>query len=373
MFGRRKNYYKPYRGRGAFGGKKWLVITLLLLVVLLAAAAFFVLPEYIVFNSNGFYFTFQKNNDPGTPPAAADDENSDGPSEPSEGDGEENDDFNVVINGRPQVSGHQSTVSLPTIQGVDDDIDNLLKKGYAAGLKKAALDRDCNTLCFEVKGADGVMAIPMVSSYSSQGSQGKNADKLKETLTGLKSDGQIHLAARVSALKDNKAASAFYESALKTGRSTWLDAQNNRWIDPYSDMASDYLCDIISACAASGFDIVIFDDLCFPTSGRTDMITYPETDSDETRREAINKILSAVIETANSENVAVCLSVDADTQIADLGDSPKYCHTIFYPERPSDVFIYEFKAAQLGCDIGYFSKDAFSPTEGEGIIAGYLK
>ncbi|MEA4920858.1 MAG: putative glycoside hydrolase [Clostridiaceae bacterium] len=367
-----KSYYRGYRGRKSFRENKLVIFSVIVFLVVLLALGFFIIPEYIVFTSDGFHFTFQKQ----------DADKKDG--DTAANDDAEDKDLNIVIDGKPSDDGSQTnppTVSaMPDIAGVSDKIENLLKSSYASGLAKAAIDRSCNTLCFNIKDIDGAVKIPVTSAYASQGSQVENASQFKDGLELLKGD-DIYLAARITALCDNAVPRAFSAGAVKKAGVTWLDKNKNSWIDPYSDMSAEYLSDIVKSCALAGFDAVIFDDLSFPTQGQLNKMEFSVQEGPYTRYEAIEKILATVKETADKEGIAVCVvlqstkleNADAGQRVSEMA---KYCHTIFYKGADSSETdsLLSSVLGDTGCRIGNITSDAFYvPNDNHSIIAGYLK
>ncbi len=367
MFKRRKSYYKAYRGRGSSRNKKLGIAAFIILLALGAAVVYFIVPEFIVFTSDGFHFTFVK-------------EPQDEP--PSISDGGEDENFNIVIDGRPQNPDAQGTAAFPRLLGVQGDISSLTKPGYGKELADAASDSGCNTICFQVKGDDGIVHIPVVTSYSSQNMQSADSDDIKEALSQLKADRpEIRLCAVIVGLRDNVTTRAFSENAVRTANTTWLDYNSHRWINPYSSMASEYLCDLLSSCAAAGFDAVLFDDVCFPSAGRFDMISWANGDSPEMRYEAIEAIMSSLVETANRENVALCMALNSAQQENDItgqrvSSLSAYCHTIFIkgtPDAETEALVKE--GISEGCDIGWITSSPFSLPENEetALIASSLQ
>lgn len=368
MFKRRKTYYKAYKGRGSSRNKKLAAAALIVLIALGAAVVYFIVPEFIVFTSDGFHFTFTK--DPPEPPTVSD------------GDDKEEEDFNIVIDGRPQNPDSQGTAAFPRLLGVRGDISLLASNGnYGKELADAASEKGCNTLCFEVKGPDGVVHVPVVTSYSSQNMQSADAGAVKEALAALKADRpDIRLCAVITGLRDETTPRAFPDNAVRTANTTWLDINSQRWINPYSAMASEYLCDLLSSCAAAGFDAVIFDDLCFPPAGRMDMISWANGDSPDMRYAAIESIMNSLVTTANQEGVALCMALASPQQENPVtgqrvSSLSAYCHTIFIKGEPND----ETRALvgdgiSEGCDIGWMTTSPFAlPAEDDiAIIAPSL-
>ena len=367
----RRNYYNAYHGRRNRRNRKLLILSIPLFLLALAALAYFILPEYIVFSADGFRFTFQQEEEV---PLPEDDLTAE--------------DLPIVIDGSPatttpeadpdaqaQTAIPSKAPDFPTMYGVVDELSNLLSRTtYGKGLAGAALERSCNTLVFTVKAQNGIVRIPLLSAYATAAAEGKDAQAVKEALASL-DDSEILLAARVSTFCDNTTPRAFADGALRTGNSTWLDQNNQSWLDPYSEMAVEYLCDLIHACKSAGFDAVILDDLCFPYKGRTELIDYDGEDNPEARRAALEAICQTLRRTADGEGISLSVILEEGDaalsgQVAE--DLAKYFHTIFVEGEPDSAL--ESATHGTDCRLGTIHKKAFAlPSDGHSVIAGYLQ
>ncbi|MBQ1271488.1 MAG: hypothetical protein IIY11_07495 [Clostridia bacterium] len=372
---KRRNYYNSYRGRRSSRDKKLIVGSSIVILLSLAALAFFILPEYIIFTSEGFRFTFMEDKNPVQNEQVLTGEEEDLPVVIV--DGEEQDQPDQSSENPVSPEEYPTPINKPPMLGVIDNIENLLSRsGYGKGLSKVALEQGCNTLCFEIKGADGVIKIPIVTSYSSQESQSTKANNIKAALEVI--DGtDIELTALVSAFRDDIAPRSFSDYAVTTSGVTWLDSQNKCWINPYGDMASEYLCDIIRACAGCGFDNIIFDDLCFPLSGKLELMDLGSDDSEESRYAALESIYKAIRRTADEEGLTLSVMLEKNELSSavsgqKMSDLTKYFHTIFIEGDPSEEMSNALSGT--GCCFGSFKKGAFSvPSEEISLIAQYLQ
>ncbi len=373
MFKRKKTYYTSYRGRGSSSSRRMLLIGVLTLVLLCIIIGFFALSEYLVFSADGFYFSFREPKEetetPKTPVKTDDQEES----------------FNIVIDGHsiePVTATDEQPGEQTPLLGINVDMSRVLNDGYLTDLADEALAAGCNTLCFLIKDTDGVMRIPVTSTYSSQGSEAADTAQLKAALTSLKSQREISLTARVSCLCDMLAPPAHKAGAVtvKSGQ-TWLDKYSRRWINAYSDMAAEYVSDIVAACAQAGFDQVILDHLCFPVEGQTDLIEYPDVDTADTRREAIRVILEAAVETAKPEGVKLSVILESATAFDVSGQDPSMlaglCDGIFYEGAADDALEASLRdmLSDGHCLVGRINAaDAFAaPSGGASFIAGRIK
>ena len=365
---RRRSFYSSYKGRRSSRDKKLILFSTLLLIIVCTGAAFILLTDFIVFTSDGFRFTFQNEEEADIKQDENDDE-----------------DLNIVINGKPQDESDSSDPiisSLPPVAGVIDDISNILSATYAKGLASAALERGCTTLCFSIKDESGVLQIPITSAYSSQGGQSSDADAIKQSLEIFDQYDNLYLAAYITCFADDRATEAFPQNAVTTqSGSVWIDSSGHAYIDPYSDMAREYLCDIIDSCARAGFDMVILDGLAFPTSGSLSQAIYSSEDIPENRQAVIAKILSEIKATADSHSIAVSVVLDdplSDGTVSgqNIEKLAPYCHTLFCRGSVGDMSFSSISQAlaQSSCLPGCISGGAFDTQEGDiSFIGEYLK
>ncbi len=369
---RRRTYYNAYHGRRNRRSRKLLILSIPLFLLAMAALTYFILPEYIIFSADGFRFTFQPEEEQTLP---ADDEPM-------------TDDLQIVIDGSPatttpeadsdaqaQEDGSTKAPDFPDLHGVADELSNLLSRPtYGKGLAGAALERSCNTLVFTVKAPNGVVRVPLLSAYATAAAEGDDAQAVKEALAALE-DSEILLAARMSAFSDNITPRSFTDSALRTDNLTWLDQNSQSWLDPRSEAAAEYLCDLIRACKSAGFDAVILDNLCFPTKGRTELIDYGEEDTPDARRTALEVLYQTLRRTADSEGISLSVILkegDPAQSGQYVEDMAQYFHTIFVEGQPESSL--ESTLSGTDCRLGTIHKQAYSlPADGRSVIAGYLQ
>lgn len=100
------------------------------------------------------------------------------------------------------------------------------------------------------------------------------SDEFPDAVQQLKSAG-IRVIGRISSFHDNAAPrtnnslSCWYGAA----DTNWLDANNDRWLDPTDPQAVQYLCDIAAKGVEIGCDEILLKDFRFP-SGATDLIAF---------------------------------------------------------------------------------------------------
>ena len=113
------------------------------------------------------------------------------------------------------------------------------------------------------------------------------ADGISQTLTSAKSagvnvaiadlksdDGVLHYISKLSEVQDKGlvadgalAPTVMREGAIKymDKSQTWLDLNGNRWLNPYSDTATNYLIDVAAELVSMGFQQIYLDNVTFPS------------------------------------------------------------------------------------------------------------
>lgn len=132
-----------------------------------------------------------------------------------------------------------------------------------ATMKSAGL----NTAIVNLKGEDGVVnyasKISEVQGTSIVASGAPDGAAAAQTLT----QSGITPAAKISCFKDPVGADAMRDAAVKYSLNhsmTWLDP-TNRWLNPYSDKAQQYIIDLATEAVSLGYKQIYLDNLEFPT------------------------------------------------------------------------------------------------------------
>ena len=83
----------------------------------------------------------------------------------------------------------------------------------------------------------------------------------------------------ISALRDNvRPRTTHRGSSLKLeSGSTWLDREYMAWFDPAGEDTLACLLATVRACEAAGFEQVVLEDFSYPTAGKLDLITMPDS------------------------------------------------------------------------------------------------
>ncbi len=132
----------------------------------------------------------------------------------------------------------------------------------------SAKNAGVTTAIAELKSDDGVLHYASTSTeaktYTSLVASG--ALSASEIAADIKTAGMTP-AAYISCFKDPLAPTLMSTAGVKYSGSTtmnWLDESNDRWLNPYSSTATQYLDDLASEIAAAGFKTVYIGNVQFP-------------------------------------------------------------------------------------------------------------
>ena len=258
-------YYDRYRGsrRRRQNRIKTLLLVLLLLVVI-GLAALFVLQETAIFTHDGFRFPFaRQEEDPAQDPDDGEDikleiqdpqPNVSQPVAPSD----------------PVTEPLPEPVELPRTAALLADGNLLLTD--KAGLLRQFSETGVSQLAFVVKTPDGISLVD--DDDVSDGVDPQSAVFALE-LDSL----EVGKIAVISALRDNvRPRTTHRGSSLKLeSGSTWLDREYMAWFDPAGEDTLACLLATVRACEAAGFEQVVLENFCYPTAGKLELITMPDS------------------------------------------------------------------------------------------------
>lgn len=282
--------YNSYRGGRISVGRLALIVALVL--ILLAAAAYLVAQNYLVYDESGQVHL-------ALPFFADKDEDIDPPDDSLAGDG----DFDRV---EPEFP-HVKVDALHAVRLPDDCL------WWGA-------DYIMNTLAPE----DMVLAVKRTTggiTYATAAQPptgvvvetGRPLDCLKTLLAADR-----YTVGHVVCFLDTAFARAMPDTALvREDGGVWYDGQGQAWLDPTDPEVLRYLTALCRECGELGFDEVLLDAFCFPTSGDTEAIANDDAD----RIQALTDVAKA-IRAALPEGVALSVTCDGtgDVPIADLCD-----------------------------------------------------
>ncbi|MDE6592325.1 MAG: hypothetical protein K2K57_04585 [Oscillospiraceae bacterium] len=138
--------------------------------------------------------------------------------------------------------------------------------------------------------------------------------------------------ALVSVLKDNNRYGDYRDGSYRSNDdTTWLDAAPDNggkpWIDPFDEVARDYLCDIMRELGGAGFGEIICEDFVFPDFRSTDVELIGEhiTPFSSARYKALASLACMMTEAGSEKGARVMIRITANSIIKDYSE-------IFHPD-----------------------------------------
>ena len=240
--------YNSYRGRTSAGK---IVLIVVLVLVLLGAVGYLVVQNYLVYDEAG----------------------------------------QVHLELPFGHHGQEEQTDKPPVENVDiDRLEPESKLTPVTALHAVRLPDDClwwgadyimNTLAPE----DMVLAVKRENggiTYDTQVSvpqnviveRGRPLDCLKQLLASDR-----HTVGRICCFGDSTYAHGLPETALvREDGGIWYDANGGAWLDPTNPAVLSYITSLVSECAELGFDEILLDWFCYPSTGALDAIANGGSD-----------------------------------------------------------------------------------------------
>lgn len=248
--------YHSYRGRRKGRNGK----VLLLVLVLLLACGFLYVQRYITYSDDGsirFDLPFFREQQPDTP------------EEP--GTPEAQPEVDLVVEPGP--------VSAPEEQKEPDPAPVVYRvKGLAAlPVDRAALGEElalvgANGFVYTLRDNTGRVFYDSAAALRSA----VEATVSTAALEALCQAEDVLSVARLNTLHDSYYAWANMESAgiCQSNGHIWYDDLSYHWLEPEKDKAREYVIGLAVECAQLGFDQLLLEELCYPSSGALSKIDY---------------------------------------------------------------------------------------------------
>jgi hypothetical protein len=172
-------------------------------------------------------------------------------------------------------------------------------------------ETEFNTMVITVKEVDGKIALPGIKEAAKYKYNVRPVRDWKTYLDSLKEKG-IYTVARMCVFKDNAAASAMPELAIKNPEGgVWLDAARGAWFDPYNKKSWEYAISIALKAAELGFDEIQFDYIRFPADGKLKDCRYSNpTNNAKERVKALTGFLKEASARLKQQYPHIKISVD---------------------------------------------------------------
>ncbi len=260
--------YQSYRGRRAASTK---LIVAVLTLILLAACMFLVIQRYASYTDDGqLHFNlpsfFQKEET--EPPA--EDKSGDSQNQP------EDPDVNLVISGPDGTSEPaEPPVDTEPEPAAPEEVRLLALETIPAdnaALTETLATTGANGFVYHIRDNTGkvLYASPTAADKASTGDETSN-----EALFRLCA-GTDKAVARFNCFHDSYYAFTHMQEAAICQKTTyvWYDNHSYHWLDPSKEQARNYVIGLAMECADLGFDELLLEELCYPTSGKLEKIDY---------------------------------------------------------------------------------------------------
>ncbi len=147
---------------------------------------------------------------------------------------------------------------------------------------------EINALVIDVKDDNGKITYSMDSPIAKNIKATSNAvSDMEELVKELQGKG-IYVIARIVAFKDPYLAEQRHDLAIKkTDGSLYRDNNGECWVNPYNKEVWDYLVEVASKAAATGFNEIQFDYIRFSTGKGMDKVDFGEEAKSKTKEEVI--------------------------------------------------------------------------------------
>lgn len=142
----------------------------------------------------------------------------------------------------------------------------------------------------------------------------RSAVEAEVTVTALQAlceEEDILSVAVLNALHDSYYAWANMETAgiCQSSGHIWYDDLSYHWLEPEKDKAREYVIGLAVECAQMGFDQILLEELCYPSSGKLDKIDY--SGSSMTKADALALLLTELRVALEPYGTELALLVDA--------------------------------------------------------------
>ena len=259
--------YQSYRGRRAAATKLTVAV---LVLILLAACIFIVVQRYASYTDDGqlrfdLPSFFQKDGEPSPPPEEGDAQTP--PEDP---------DVNLVVT---TPDGGEEPVEPPA---EPDPVQDGAEPARLLALDALPADNAALTDALTAAGANGFVhpirgntgrvfyESPTAADKAAVAAEGGN-DAISRLCAGAD-----RAVARFNCFHDSYYAFIHMQEAAICQKTTyvWYDNHSYHWLDPSKEQARMYVTGLAVECASLGFNELLLEELCYPTSGKLEKIDY---------------------------------------------------------------------------------------------------
>jgi hypothetical protein len=147
---------------------------------------------------------------------------------------------------------------------------------------------EINALVIDVKDDNGKITYRMDSPMANEIGAITNTISDMDAMIRLMKDKGIYLIARIVAFKDPQLAEKRQNLAIRNADgSIYRDNKGECWVNPYKKEVWDYLIEVASKAAETGFDEIQFDYIRFSTGDGMSKVNFGEEAKDKTKEDII--------------------------------------------------------------------------------------
>lgn len=169
---------------------------------------------------------------------------------------------------------------------------------------------EINAMVIDVKDDSGKITYKMDSAMANEIGAVTNTISDIDSLISTLKEKDIYVIARIVAFKDPYLAEQRHELALKNNDgSLYRDNKGECWVNPYKHEVWDYLVEIASGAAATGFDEIQFDYIRFSTGSGMSEINFGQDSKTKTKEDIIIEFTKYVYEKLKPLGVFVSADV----------------------------------------------------------------
>lgn len=221
--------------------------------------------------------------------------------------------------------GAAYTISLEDMQDLDS-LEAALDEIRSSGASAVIMPMKADGGAFYYK-----TEIPFVATVTDGEKPVKSEVTAKQAANAALAKG-LRPVALVSVLKDNNRYGDYRDGSYRSNDdTTWLDAAPDNggkpWLDPFDEVAQDYLCDIMRELGGAGFGEIICEDFVFPDFRSTDVELIGEhiTPFSSARYKALASLACMMTEAGSEKGARVMIRITANSIIKDYSE-------IFHPD-----------------------------------------
>jgi cytoskeletal protein RodZ len=170
------------------------------------------------------------------------------------------------------------------------------------------------SVIIEVKNTDGnVLYNSKVALATTTGAISADAFDLDAVVSEIKAAG-LQVVARMSALQDPISAHVDYGTSYKYSDTdyTWLDNSaslgGKAWLNPYLDNTQNYLTDLAAELADAGCDVILLDQMIFPTSYTSKL---NQNNTTVARQDMLSELYNEIQTAAGDTTVVFCFDAES--------------------------------------------------------------